>query len=95
MSDVELKPCPFCAGEFTDASYDRGIQFNCKPCGYSRNFPGLFQTKKSNQPVPIHVYRRTVSDYGNTFRQEYIHIDAMEKAITEMNKRARREGEDA
>lgn len=72
---MEMKPCPFCGGQFADQSCDRLIIFRCKPCGYDRGFPGLLQTDESPVPIP------------GTGLQEYYHSDAKEKAIQKMNQR--------
>ena len=56
----KLLPCPFCGKQPSYDSYDRGIKIGCKPCGYTRYFPGLLQTvpDHNNQaggitPIPV------------------------------------------
>lgn len=79
MSEVKLKPCPFCGGEAIMWSCDRLIEISCKPCKFSRSFQGLIGNKKTDVPV---VYEGgIVSEY------EFYNKDAYEEAIEAWNTR--------
>lgn len=81
-----LKPCPVCDGKITDKSYDRGIIFKCFPCGYSKEYPGLLQTKVSPVPIPYVDKEGNKIDPKDVKCQEYYHSRATEDAISEFNK---------
>ena len=83
VDEPNILPCPFCGNSPEVDAYDRGISISCKPCGYSRYFPGLLQSVPS--PVGIHDYK----DVYYIEPDEWYHIDAHEKAVKVWNQRAK------
>jgi len=81
-----LKPCPYCGGKVVDDSYDRRIRFICKPCGYTKPYPGLIQDKVSPVPIPYSDGKGGTLDPSLVKHQEYYHQYAPEKAIEDFNK---------
>lgn len=55
--EEKLLPCPYCGGQIKDVGYDRRAVYECKSCGFRRDFPGLLTTEKNDCPIP---YKRTV-----------------------------------
>ena len=85
-SEQYLKPCPKCGGKIKDDSYDRRIRFICKPCGYTKPYPGLIQDKVSPVPIPYSDGKGGVLEPHLVKHQEYYHQYAPEKAIEHFNK---------
>ncbi len=81
-----LKPCPVCDGSITDDSYDRGIRFGCKSCGYTKSYPGLIQSKVSSVPMPMVDGDGMPIDPKDVKHQEYYHQNANDFAVAEFNK---------
>ena len=71
-----LKPCPKCGGKIKDDSYDRRIRFICKPCGYTKHYPGLIQDKVSPVPIPYSDGKGGVLEPHLVKHQEYYHQHA-------------------
>jgi len=84
-SEQYLKPCPKCGGKIKDDSYDRRIRFLCKPCDYTKWYPGLIQDKVSPVPIPYSDGNGGVLEPHLVKHQEYYHYNASEIAIEEFN----------
>lgn len=84
-TEKQLKPCPVCDVLVTDDSFDRGIRFTCKPCGYVKSYPGLLQTKVSSVPIPYVDKDGVAIDPKDVKYQEYYHSNATEEAIESFN----------
>lgn len=99
LDSKKLKPCPFCGNHYDVNSYDRGINFKCETCNYTRCFDGLLSMKKNDKPIS---YNRTIIK-GRLFwkkeiiekvpinevkHQEYYNNKAYSEALLIMNRRS-------
>ena len=85
MSEIKLKPCPFCGGEAYEESCDLFINIGCESCKFVRTFHGVVQSE-INTGKPIIYFGGRVSNH------EWYDVRAHERAAEQWNRRVDTDG---
>lgn len=81
MSEIKLKPCPFCGGDAYEELCDRFIKIGCKSCKFERVFRGVIQSE-INTGKPITYFGGRISN------NDGYDANAYEKAAEQWNRRS-------